>query len=120
MSTWTYDLATLIGQVRLLISDNDIVPVTDAHFSDEEIQVFLTMAGNSTYLAAALALKAWVASLASTVASERIGDYSYSSGLVANKVALAENYLKINAAIGSGLVAMDYAEMDLNAIGEVE
>ncbi len=107
---------TDIALVRMLISD-DVLPY---HFTDIQIQAFLTMAGGSVYLAAALALKAWVASLASTVASERIGDYSYQSGLVANKIALAENYLKINAAIGGGLAAMDWAEMALSEIGEID
>jgi len=113
--TWTYDLTTLIGQVRLLIADNDIVPITDAHFSDEELQVFLTMAGSDTYMAAALALQSWAGFLSSTADSEHIGDYSYSKKQVANKLELADKYL---AASGSGPVA-DWAEMDLETYGDV-
>ena len=114
--TWTYDLTTLIGQVRLLIADTDIVPVTDAHFSDEEIQVFLTMAGSDTYLAAALALQSWAGFLSGAVDSERIGDYSYSKKQVANMLALAQAYM---TASGAG-PEVTWAEFDLNAIGEVE
>ena len=72
----TYDTTTDIGKVRLLIGDTDIVPTTDAQFSDEEIQVFLDLAG-SVLGAAAKALEAWAATLADGMLSEKIGDYSY-------------------------------------------
>ena len=48
----SYDLTTQIGQVRLLISDND---ETDEIFKDDELQAFLDMEG-SDKLAAAQAL----------------------------------------------------------------
>lgn len=85
----TYDLATDIGKVRLLIGDNDIVPVTDAHFTDEELQTFLMLAG-SVNLAAAMALESWAATLSEAEDSERIGDYSYSQKSVQNKLDLAK------------------------------
>lgn len=51
--TETYDLSTSIGQVRLLCLDRE-----DPYlFSDEEIQVYLTLEDNDTRLAAALALE---------------------------------------------------------------
>lgn len=51
--TFSYDLATDVGKVRLLISD-----VTDAQhlFEDEEIEVFITIEG-AVVLAAAKALE---------------------------------------------------------------
>jgi hypothetical protein len=91
MSTWTYDLATDIGKVRLLISDTDIVPVTDAQFSDEEIQVFLTMEG-SINLAAALALETWAAIYSMSTDSESIGDYSYTQNVTNKMLELAKRY----------------------------
>jgi hypothetical protein len=51
--TFTYDLATTIGQVRLLIPDRDSGAV---FFQDDEINVFLALNNNNVYLAAALAL----------------------------------------------------------------
>ena len=112
--TWTYDLTDDIGKIRLMIADTDIVPVTDAHFSDEEIMAFLTMTGGDVNLAAALALQSWAGYLSGTVDSERIGDYSYSKKQVANMLALAQAYI---AAAGTA-PAMDWAEMALNEIGE--
>ncbi len=94
-----------IALVRLLISD-DVAPY---HFTDAQIQAFLTLAGGAVYFAAALALKSWAASLTATVDSERIGDYSYSSSAVAKKVELADEYIKINATTP----AMDWASFNL-------
>jgi hypothetical protein len=91
MSTWTYDLATDIGKVRLLISDTDIIPVTDAQFSDEEIQVFLTMEG-SVNLAAALALETWATIYSMSTDSESIGDYSYTQNVTNKMLELAKRY----------------------------
>ena len=88
---WTYDLATDIGKVRLLISDTDIIPVTDAQFSDEEIQVFLTIEG-SVNLAAALALETWAAIYSMSVDSEHIGDYSYTQNVTSKMLELAKRY----------------------------
>jgi len=106
--TWTYDLATDIGKVRLLISDTDIVPVTDAHFSDEEIQVFLTIEG-SVNLAAALALESWASTYSATTNSEHIGDYSYTQSITDNMLKLAERLRKTTAEIPS----ITWAEPDL-------
>ena len=92
MSTWTYDITDNIGKVRLMIGDTDIVPTTDAHFSDEEIQVFLTMASSSVYLAAAMALEAWAATETANLDSEKIGDYMFTRGAVNKKLTLAKQY----------------------------
>ncbi len=58
----TYDLSTNNGKVRLLIGDTDVTPAADADFTDEELAVFLSMAGNSLNLAGALALESLAAS----------------------------------------------------------
>lgn len=81
---FTYDLTTLIGQLRLMIGDTDITPTTDAQFSDEELQFFLTANSNNLNLAAADALEAWMASLSRELASEKIGDYSYTRKTIDN------------------------------------
>lgn len=49
---YSIDYTTNLGRVRLLINDTDEEPV----FSDEEIEVFLTLEGQSVKLAAAQAL----------------------------------------------------------------
>ena len=103
---------TDVQLVRMLISD-DVLPY---HFTDVQIQAFLTMAGGAVYLAAALALKAWAASLTGAMDSEKIGDYSYSSSAVAKKVELADEYIKLNSTIP----AMDIASMDLITVPGTE
>ena len=112
--TATYDLTTNVGKVRLKIADTDVTPSTDAHFSDEEIEVFLDEADDDILIASALALEAWAASLKSTYTSEKIGDYSYTKKQIDDMLALAQRY---RDASGSG-PALEWAEMDLESIGE--
>lgn len=107
--TATYDLATDIGKVRLYINDKDVTPATDAHFTDEELQVFLDNNDDDIYLAAADALEAWAAALTSNVTSEHIGDYSYSKKDVDNKLTLAGKYREAS----SNAPVLDWAEMNL-------
>lgn len=77
-------------KIRLLIYDRD----DTRHFSDSEINAFYELADSSIFLAAALALEAWATSEASTVDTEKIGDYSYSRKSVSNKLELAARYRK--------------------------
>lgn len=98
-------------KVRLLIADTGSVQFTDA-----EIQAFLDLAGNDLLMAASYALEAWAASLTSSLKSEKIGDYSYTQDAAGAKTKLAAKY-RDEAARGSG-PAMDWAEMDLEAIGD--
>ena len=114
--TASYDLNTNIGKVRLKIADTDVTPATDAHFTDEEIQVFLDEASDDILLASALALEAWAAALTESMTSEKIGDYAYTKKQTDNMLALAQRY---RDASGSGPV-VDWAEMDLESIGELE
>ena len=106
--TWSYDITNDIGKVRLLISDTNIVPVTNAHFSDEELQYFLTDQG-TVGLAAAMALEAWAASFSANVDSEKIGDYSYTQSIVTKMLDLAAR-LRATAA---DVPAMAWAEINV-------
>lgn len=108
----TYDLTTNIGKVRLLIGDTDIVPTTDAQFSDEEIQVFLTLASSSLLIAAGYALEAWASAITDSLLSEKIGDYSYTKKDADTKLKLAAEYKK-QAAESPYLT---WAEMDLSGV----
>ena len=105
---YTYDITTEIGQVRRLINDTDITPTTDAEFSDEEIQFFLDL-GGSVLMAAAKALESSAAALTGDLTSEKIGDYSYTKKTIADKLSLANHYIKQDASIPY----MAWAEMDL-------
>ena len=115
MATWTYDITTEIGQVRLLIGDRDIVPTSDAQFNDEEIQAFLTM-GGSVLMGAAKALEAWAGAVKTGLASETIGEYSYKNTSPANMLKLADKY----AAQDASIPYMTWAEMDLGSLGDPE
>lgn len=104
--TFTYNLADSIGKVRLLISDTD---VADAQFSDEEIQVFLTLASSSLLLAASYALESWASAITDSLTSEKIGDYSYTKKNAETKMNLAKKYRDEDAASPY----LTWAEMDL-------
>ncbi|MFA5558617.1 MAG: DUF3199 family protein [Methanofastidiosum sp.] len=80
-----------IEKIRLLISD------TEGHFTDEQLSVFLEMAG-SVKLAAAYALEAWAASLTDSYVREDIGDYSYTKREANSKLELAKRYREDEAA----------------------
>lgn len=62
--SYTYDLATPVGQVRLTISD--IPKNGSAHFCDEELQAMLNNAGGVINLAAIAGLEAWSRALAAS------------------------------------------------------
>jgi hypothetical protein len=87
-SSDTYDVATPVGQVRLMISDN----VSPYHFHDAEIQTFLGLYSGVLKFAAALALESWAATLAQSADSEKIGDYAYTKKQVPNMLQLAQRY----------------------------
>jgi len=111
----TYDLANDIGKVRRLINDTDITPITDAQFTDEEIQFFLDL-GGSVLMGAAKALEAWAATEADNFDSERIGDYQFTRGAVSKKLTLAKEYAKQDAE----KPYLTWAEMDLTGEEEEE
>ena len=91
---------------------SDTVALT-AHFTDEELQVFIGMT-TSLLMAAVMALKAWAAALSAAIDSERIGDYSYTKKTVDNMLRVAENYEKINATTP----VFEWSEMNFTDIEE--
>ncbi len=109
---YTYETSPFdnISKVRLKIGDRDIVPTTDAQFSDEEITVFLTEASSDILMAASYALEAWAANITDSLNSEKIGDYAYTRKDAENKMALAKKYRGESAAIPY----LTWAEMDLS------
>lgn len=57
--SWTYDVTTDRGKVRLLCTDSD---ATSPVFDDSEIDVFLALMPSSLFAAAALACETWARS----------------------------------------------------------
>jgi hypothetical protein len=117
--TVTYDLTTLIGQIRLMIGDNNIVPITNAVFTDEEITFFLTANGSDLNLTAEAVCMAWAAKYGANVDSETIGDYSYRQTILDKLLKMANAFAAAAALLGNA-PAMDWAEMDLDCVGEDE
>ena len=115
--SFTYNLTTNIGKVRLLIDDKTNTHSSPAHFSDAELQVFLTMVSDSLYLAAALALESWAANDTANMDSERIGDYQYVRGAVSKKLTLAKQYRSVAEEADKAPI-MEWAEMDLTGEDE--
>ncbi len=105
--TFTYDVTDYIGKIRLII--NDTTEAT-AHFSDEELAAFYSLAGSSVNLAAARALESWAASLSRGKSEESIGrgDYSYKNKAVEWMLALAKQLKDEEATTPSA----DWAEFD--------
>lgn len=114
--TFTYDLTTDIGKVRLYINDRVNTHDDRAHFSDEEIQTFLTAEG-SVACGAAMALEAWAAEYSSDADSEKIGDYAYSRS-IASKMLAAAARLRANAAAALTAPAFGWGNYDLIAAAE--
>lgn len=84
--TFTYDLATDIGLIRLELDDVEAgagVRPTGANFTDEELQVWLTREG-SVFGAAAAACEA-LARAWSRIASQSVGGRSEQAGAVAEE-----------------------------------
>ncbi len=96
---FTYDISNDIGKVRLYCGDTDIVPTTDAIYTDEELQVFLTETG-SVFSAAALALIA-IASVEARL-EKVLKSLNYSIDTKGLSKALREQAAELRAMDGSG------------------
>ena len=95
---------TNIEKIRLKIGDRTVT----YHFTDAELQSFLTDEG-SVGLASAAALEAWAAVYAANADSESIGGYSYSQKIVDKMLVLAKRLRDKD----SQTPAMTWAEPDL-------
>ena len=109
--TWTYDLATAIGKVRLTTADKD---ATDVIFTDEEIQVYLTIHSQNVNLASADVLEAWAAEYGQSPSSENIGDYKYTQKVIDNMLAMAKRLRDTD----SSIPYFTWSEMDIGVIGD--
>ena len=82
LNTYTYDICTDVGKVRLLIGDHPSVnDVSYSYmYSDEEVQAFLSMSNNSAHKAAAMMLEMIAVDSSKTAKSVSILDISVSDG----------------------------------------
>ena len=110
--TVTYDITNAIGQVRLMIGDTNIVPITNAVFTDEVITFFLTQSGGDLNLAAAMACLAWANKYQANADSERIGDYSYSQDIVGKLKAMAATF----TAAAMGTPSWDWGSFNFTGV----
>ncbi len=101
--TFTYVLSTDIGRVRALLPD---IVEASAQFSDEEITAFLELAGDSVFIAAALALERLAMSALSR-GKIRLPD------LEVDQTSLAKTYLDRAKALREQADEGDVAEFDV-------
>ena len=102
--TFTYDITTIVGKIRLVIGDTTSPGV----FTDEELTYFYTTEGTIN-MASAMAARAWAAKYTANADNEKIGDYSYAQTIVAKMLKLAETL----EAKEESKPAQAWAEMDL-------
>ena len=93
------DYSTNVGRVRLLINDTDIDPV----FSDDEIDVFLDLEGDSVKLAAAQALDTIADDEALTSKVIRSQDLATNGATVAAGLRQRAKELRTQSGSGSSL-----------------
>ena len=111
---YTYNTSPFddIARLRLMIGDTDIVPTTDAKFTDEELQEFITQAGGSIIGAAITALEAWMGSLSRELKSEKIGDYSYTRNTIEHMQKLKDQLIEKD----TSTPVLEIASMDLSGV----
>lgn len=107
--TISYVLSTNVGKVRLAIGDKDI---TNAVFTDEEIEIFLAAQSDNINRASADALEAWAATYAANADSEKIGDYNYTQKIADKMLALAKRLRDTDAATP----VFEWSEPDLTGL----
>jgi hypothetical protein len=107
--TYTYDLATTVGQLRLLIHDT---VEASANFSDEELTAYLTLNGDSLLYAAAQALDN-LAIVAAATGKVTLPDLTIDGSAQAKALIDMAKALRAQADSGDSEadVAFDWAEM---------
>lgn len=101
---FTYDVATLAGQVRLLIGDTE---ATDPLFQDDEITAFLGIEEHDIRLAAALALDVMAANQVMVLKVVTQNGVSTNGAAVAQALRAQAKALRDQAELASGGDAED-------------
>lgn len=113
--TFTYDVTTDIGKMRMLIPDR---VDADAVFTDEEIAAYLSMNDSNIRRAAADALETIASDEAMTLKVVSTLDLSTNGASTSDAILARAKLLRQqadDADAGEEGGSLDYAEMDLNA-----
>jgi len=109
--TFTYDLTTTIGQLRLKIGKLETAVAT-ALFTDEELAQKLTEQGNNVLLAAAEALDAKADYIVEKKKVTTIGKYSINGAAMAAELRKRADLMRTEADNATGSDGFDVAELD--------
>ena len=119
--SFTYDLSTNRGKVRLLIQDTD---ETYEFYSDAEIDNFLTMAGglegDTVFNASAIALESWATSQVMILKVVKQLDVEVDGAAVSREMRQRAQVLRANAITTSTDAGFEVAEMALGHFSWVE
>ena len=120
--SFTYDLSTDRGVVRLLIKDTDTVTVANQFYTDAEIDAFLTLNSDDVRYAAADALDTWASNEAMVTKAVTLLDISTNGPAVAAALRAHAKTLREQAdlAAATGDAGFDIAEMALGPFSERE
>jgi len=120
--SFTYDLSTNRGMVRLIIRDTDTVTVANQFFTDEEINAFLTLNSDDVRYAAADALDTWASNEAMVTKAVTLLDISTNGPAVAASLRAHAKTLREQAAEAAmtGDAGFDIAEMALGLFSDRE
>lgn len=114
---FTYDLATTIGQVRLLIPDR----VDSGHiFEDAELTGFLAMEDNRVKRGAALALETIASDTAMVLKVMRLLDLTTDGARTSDALLKRAQVLRDQDMVEDVVGAFGYAEMVVNTFSERE
>jgi hypothetical protein len=103
--SYTYDLSTDIGKVRMLLSDNDSQDYT---FENEEIQALLDLHGGDVRQAAAEGYETWARDRAKLAKRVKRGGRETERQAIADLLALADRIRDASKYSQSGTVGMSY------------
>ena len=125
---FTYNLATDRGKVRLIIDDKDTVTVANQFFDDDEIDCFLTLAGDldsePIRTASAMALETWASNQVMVLKLVQLLDVQVDGVSVSREMRQRSAILRKEAeeigAITSTDAGFEIAEMALGHFSWVE
>jgi len=119
--SFTYDLSTNRGKVRLLIQDTD---ETYEFYSDAEIDAFLTVAGeldgDTVFYASALALESWASNQVMILKVVKLLDVVTDGAAVSREMRMRAQALRADAITSSSDAGFEIAEMALGHFSWVE
>jgi len=119
--TFSYNLATERGQVRLIIQDTD---ATYEFYTDAEIDAFITMAGNldgnSVFNASAIALESWASNQVLILKVVTLLDVETDGAKVSAEMRARAASLRADAITSSSDAGFEVAEMALGHWSWVE